>query len=66
MTDAGHTHNHSAQPPEGSIWNPGPCRVCGKSWVRTQAEKALAEAQAAMAATEPTQPGEPAVPEETP
>ena len=51
---SGHEHTHGVQPPEGSIWDPGPCQVCGRSWARVQAEKALAEAQAAMAATEPT------------
>ena len=51
---ADHEHTHGVQPPEGTIWAPGPCRTCGKTWVRVQAEKALAEAQAAMAATEAT------------
>jgi hypothetical protein len=49
-----HKHVHGVQPPEGTIWNPGDCRICGKTWKRIQAEKALAEAQAAMAETEPS------------
>jgi hypothetical protein len=40
------------QPPEGSLLNPGPCRTCGRTWARDVAARALAEAQAAMAATE--------------
>jgi len=48
----GHEHKHPVQPPEGTLWNPGPCRICGKTYARAQAERQLAEAQAAMAATE--------------
>jgi hypothetical protein len=39
------------QPPDGMFWAPGPCRICGKTYDRSQAERALAEAQAAMEAT---------------
>lgn len=50
---AAHKCGFPVQPPAGSWLNPGPCEVCGKTWDRAQAERALAEAQAAMAATEP-------------
>lgn len=36
------------------MWNPGPCRGCGKSWDQLQAEKQLAEAQAALASMGPS------------
>lgn len=48
----GHKCRFPLQPPEGTFWAPGPCRICGKTWDRAQAEQALAEAQAAMTATE--------------
>jgi len=48
-----HEHEFPVQPPEGSILAPGPCRACGKTWDRAQAERQLREAQAAMEATEP-------------
>jgi len=51
MTD--HKHAHPVQPPHGSIFRPGPCRICGTTYERARAEKALADAQAAMAATDP-------------
>jgi hypothetical protein len=38
-------------PPGGTFWVPGPCRICGKTYERAQAERQLAEAQAAMEAT---------------
>ena len=50
MTD--HEHAHPVQPPQGSMWEPGPCRICGKTYARAQAERQMAEAQAAMEATE--------------
>lgn len=48
-----HEHSHPVQPPDGSMWAPGPCRICAKTWDRVQAERQLREAQAAMDATEP-------------
>jgi hypothetical protein len=39
-------------PPGGSFFAPGPC-ACGKTYARSQAEQMLAEALAAMDATEP-------------
>jgi hypothetical protein len=47
-----HKCSFPLQPREGTFWAPGPCRICGKTWDRAQAEQALAEAQAAMTATE--------------
>jgi len=47
-----HECSFPCNPPGGTMWAPGPCTICGKTWDRAQAEKALAEAQAAMAATE--------------
>jgi hypothetical protein len=38
-------------PPGGSFWAPGPCLICGKTYERSQAERQMAEAQAAMEAT---------------
>lgn len=50
--DTSHKHEFPVQPPEGSWLNPGPCRRCGKTWALEQAEKDLADAQAALAAAE--------------
>src|SRR2546423_1826305 len=47
-TPADHEHAFPVQPPEGSIWAPGRCRECGKTWELAQAEKAMAGALAAM------------------
>lgn len=47
-----HECSFPVNPPGGTMWNPGPCSVCGKTWDRSQAELALAEGQAAMAETE--------------
>lgn len=52
VTPGGHKCSFPCNPPGGTMWAPGPCTICGKTWDRAQAEKALAEAQAAMAATE--------------
>lgn len=46
-----HKCSFPVQPPGGSILNPGPCRTCGKTWPRYQAERAQKQAQAAMEAT---------------
>jgi NTP pyrophosphatase (non-canonical NTP hydrolase) len=43
-----HEHAHSLQPPEGSYLAPGPCRTCGKSYDRTEAERGLAAARARL------------------
>lgn len=51
MTET-HEHTFPVLWPQGTIWAPGPCRDCGKTYDRAQAERQLAEAQAAMAATE--------------
>jgi len=53
---AEHECQFPLQPPEGSFWAPGPCRTCGKTYERSQAERALREAQEAMARLD----GEPA------
>ena len=50
MTD--HEHSHPVQPPEGLIWDPGPCRICGITYARARAERRLREAQAALGALE--------------
>lgn len=50
MTD--HEHAFPVQPPEGSWLKPGPCRVCGKTYERHEAERMAAEAQALLEATE--------------
>ena len=47
-TTEAHEHEFPLQPPEGSFFAPGPCRVCGKPWVLDQAEKAMEGAKAAM------------------
>jgi hypothetical protein len=47
-TTQAHEHAFPVQPPEGSIWAPGRCRICGKTWELAQAEKAMAGALAAM------------------
>lgn len=52
VTPGGHKCAFPCNPPGGTMWAPGPCRICGKTWDRAQAENALAEARAAMAATE--------------
>ena len=51
---ADHEHAHPVQPPEGQIWAPGPCRICGITYARAQAERRLREAQAALGAPEVT------------
>jgi len=50
---ADHECSFPIQPPDGSVTAPGPCSRCGKTWARSQAEQMLAEALAAMEATEP-------------
>ena len=45
-----HQHCHPCQPPAGTLLDPGPCSVCGKSYRLTAAEAQLARAQAAVAA----------------
>jgi len=50
---AGHECSFPVQPPEGTFSAPGPCRACGKTYDRAQAERLLAEAVEAMNATEP-------------
>lgn len=47
-TTQAHEHAFPVQPPDGSMWAPGPCRVCGKTWELAQAEKAMEGAKAAM------------------
>lgn len=47
-TTQAHEHAFPVQPPEGSMWAPGRCRECGKTWELAQAENAMAGAQAAM------------------
>lgn len=47
-TTQAHEHSFPVQPPEGSMWTPGRCRECGKTWELAQAEKAMAGALAAM------------------
>jgi hypothetical protein len=44
-----HKHAFPVQPPEGSLAAPGPCRVCGKTWARAEAERQLKEVQAVLA-----------------
>lgn len=51
-TPGAHECSFPIQPPDGSMTAPGPCE-CGKSWKRSKAELLLAEASAAMKATEP-------------
>lgn len=46
-----HDCEFPVQPPEGTFLAPGPCRTCGKTYERSEAERALREAQAAMEAT---------------
>ena len=45
-----HECSFPCNPPGGTMWAPGPCSICGKTWDRAQAERMLAEAQAAMKA----------------
>lgn len=52
ITRTVHECSFPVQPPRGSMGAPGPCE-CGKTWERAQAERMLAEAVAAMNATEP-------------
>jgi hypothetical protein len=52
ITRTVHECSFPVQPPRGSMGAPGPCQ-CGKTWERAQAEQMLAEALAAMNATEP-------------
>lgn len=54
-TASGTAHKCSfpCNPPGGTFFAPGPCVTCGKTFERAQAEKLLAEALAAMDATEP-------------
>jgi hypothetical protein len=47
-----HECSFPCNPPGGFMRAPGSCSICGKTWDRAQAEKALAEAQSAMAGTE--------------
>jgi hypothetical protein len=47
-----HECSFPVQPPDGSFLAPGPCE-CGKTFARARAEEMLAEANAAMAATDP-------------
>jgi hypothetical protein len=47
-----HECSFPIQPPYGTFLAPGPC-ACGKTFARSQAETLLAEAVAAMNATEP-------------
>jgi hypothetical protein len=42
-----HKHSFPVQPPRGSWSDPGPCE-CGKTWARSQAERAIEEAAAAV------------------
>jgi hypothetical protein len=39
-----HEHSFPVQPPH-FITRPGPCQVCGKTWLRAQAERLAREAQ---------------------
>lgn len=47
-----HKHAFPCNPPGGTMQAPGPCRICGITWDRAQAEKQLREAQEAMAAVD--------------
>ncbi|GGS98818.1 hypothetical protein GCM10010156_66180 [Planobispora rosea] len=31
-------HSHPCQPPEGTLFEPGPCKHCGTPWVVTTAQ----------------------------
>lgn len=48
---AAHKCSFPCNPPGGTWQNPGPCEWCGKTYARSQAERALREAQSAMSAT---------------
>jgi len=52
-TQTDHKCLFPCNPPGGSFFAPGPCGTCGKTYARSQAEQILAEARAAMKATEP-------------
>lgn len=52
-TEAKHDCSFPCNPPGGTFFAPGPCRTCGKTYGRAQAETLLAEAVEAMNATEP-------------
>jgi hypothetical protein len=49
-----HEHSHPCNPPGGTMWEPGPCSVCGKSYDLAVAEAQLARAQAAVEAAKET------------
>lgn len=53
VTGTAHECSFPIQPPEGSFFSPGPCQGCGKTFARSQAERKLREALAAMDETEP-------------
>lgn len=44
-----HECSFPCNPPGGTFWAPGPCVTCGKPYAVAQAERQLAEAQAALA-----------------
>lgn len=61
-TPSEHECRFPVNPPGGSFFAPGPCQGCGKTYPRSQAEQMLAEALAAMDATEPPGPPAPGLP----